>query len=125
MVGIGAGVSPEDAQSNLAGWAEVFGLDWLANLITPTINDIILWSAVVAFVISIAWLLVPTSWKQITLGKRPMPAVTIYDKEKETKDIIKTPDKLTTRVFTPRTPMELMNLITTKTKRDAMHHKGA
>ena len=30
-----------------------------------------------------------------------------------------------TRVFTPRTPKELMDMVATQTKRDAMHHKDA
>ena len=57
-------MSPEDAQSNLAGWAEVFGLDWLANLISPEVNSIIFWLAVVLFLISIACFWGPATWKQ-------------------------------------------------------------
>ena len=41
------------------------------------------------------------------------------------KIIVNIPDKLKTRVFTPRTPKELMNIAKTETKRDAMRHKGA
>ena len=41
------------------------------------------------------------------------------------KIIANIPDKLKTRVFTPRTPKELINIARTKTKRDALRHKGA
>lgn len=39
--------------------------------------------------------------------------------------IVDAPHKPKTRVFTPRTPKELMDMAITKTKRDAMRHKGA
>ena len=41
------------------------------------------------------------------------------------KVIVNTPEKSKTRIFTPRTPKELINIARTKTKRDALRHKGA
>ena len=77
MIGGAASVSPQDAQSNLGAWAELIGLDWLAALISPEVNDIIFWFAVIALLVSIAWFWGPDYWKQIMLGQRRMIGLAI------------------------------------------------
>ena len=44
--------------------------------------------------------------------------------ESDTKSVNR-PDTSAARVFTPRTPKELIDIVRTKTKRDAMRHKGS
>ncbi len=51
MLGGAASMSPQEAQSNLAAWAELLGLDELAGLITPTVDSIVFWIAATSFVV--------------------------------------------------------------------------
>ena len=69
--------------------------------------------------------------KSDDLGKRTPLATTQFENKivsQETPDhkaLVKTPDVSTTRVLSPRTPKELMDIVISKTKRDAMRHKGS
>ena len=63
MLGLAANIPPQEAQSNLAAWAELLGLNYLANLITPTINDIIFWLVIIGLTVYIFWFCILPLWK--------------------------------------------------------------
>ena len=41
-----AGVSPEDAQSNLAAWAKLLGSEDMERFFTPTVNRTVFWAGI-------------------------------------------------------------------------------
>ena len=49
--GLMASIHPDTAQSNLAGWAEKFGLGDLSHVLTPRVDGYVLWACAIFFVV--------------------------------------------------------------------------
>ena len=112
-----ASISPEDAQSNLAGWVDILGIDWLANLISPEVNSIIFWLAVVLFLISIAYFWGPATWKHIVFwrqqpgtprkkNERQEPVIPMYKKTSRTTESESIKESTLQRKTVDRQPLD-------------------
>ena len=121
---------------------QILGLNIGGQWVTHTVKNqytILVVAAVITFVVGAYTL--PSKSNDLTnhtslavdaSNHIPVVQPTVQPKEKtitnqpsEIEVIVKTSDKPTSPVLTPRTPKELMDLVITQTKRDAMHHQGS
>ena len=102
--------------------------DWPARIFNYRYKIFIVITAV-AFISGALLSLIFSSRSDVLAEHTPISATKFDDEvvSEQTLDqqaIVKTPVSPATRVFTPRTPMELMDIAATKTARDAAKHKG-